>query len=122
MHRNSRRELLACRCSGRARFCKTRKADHRHASRGLDFDPKFPFHHPERPDLKRSPMEAPIENEVAEMREFGLKYAVLINPRYLRLGQLVHQLLPAQVSEAVRGARTARSGRARTRRTASLLG
>src|SRR6516165_5951104 len=46
------------------------------------FDPKFPFHHPERPDLKRVDVEAPIENEVAEMREFGLRYAVLINPRY----------------------------------------
>src|SRR5438552_8897032 len=46
------------------------------------FDPKFPFHHPERPELKRVEVEAPIENEVAEMREFGLKYAVLINPRY----------------------------------------
>ena len=46
------------------------------------FDPKFPFHHPERPDLKRVPVEAPIENEVAEMREFGLRYAVLINPRF----------------------------------------
>lgn len=46
------------------------------------FDPKFPFHHPERLDLKRVPVEAPIENEVAEIKEFGLKYAVLINPRY----------------------------------------
>src|ERR1700689_753640 len=46
------------------------------------FDPKFPFHHPERPDLKRLEVEAPIENEVAEMDEFGLKYAVLINPRF----------------------------------------
>jgi len=46
------------------------------------FDPKFPFHHPERPDLKRVSVEAPIENEVAAMDEFGLKYAVLINPRY----------------------------------------
>jgi len=46
------------------------------------FDPKFPFHHPERPDLHRVAAEAPIENEVAEMKEFGLKYAVLINPRY----------------------------------------
>ena len=42
----------------------------------------FPFHHPEHPELKRVAVEAPIENEVAEMREFGLKYAVLINPRY----------------------------------------
>src|SRR2546427_331211 len=46
------------------------------------FDPKFPFHHPERPELKRVEVEAPIENEVAEMREYGLRYAVLINPRY----------------------------------------
>ncbi|HEY3835345.1 MAG TPA: amidohydrolase family protein [Bryobacteraceae bacterium] len=46
------------------------------------FDPKFPFHHPERPNLKRVEVEAPIENEVEEMREFGLKYAVLINPRF----------------------------------------
>ncbi|MGI8990489.1 MAG: amidohydrolase family protein [Bryobacteraceae bacterium] len=46
------------------------------------FDPKFPFHHPERPDLKRVPVEAPIENEVAEMQDFGLAYAVLINPRF----------------------------------------
>jgi predicted TIM-barrel fold metal-dependent hydrolase len=46
------------------------------------FDPKFPFHHPERPELKRVDVEAPIENEVDEMRDFGLRYAVLINPRY----------------------------------------
>jgi predicted TIM-barrel fold metal-dependent hydrolase len=46
------------------------------------FDPRFPFHHPERPDLKRTDVEGPIENEVAEMRDFGLKYAVLINPRF----------------------------------------
>lgn len=44
-------------------------------------DPRFPFHHPERPNLKVD-MAAPIENEVEEMRAFGLKYAVLINPRY----------------------------------------
>jgi predicted TIM-barrel fold metal-dependent hydrolase len=46
------------------------------------FDPKFPFHHPERPELKRVDLEAPIENEVAELRDFGLRYAVLINPRF----------------------------------------
>jgi predicted TIM-barrel fold metal-dependent hydrolase len=46
------------------------------------FDPKFPFHHPERPELKRVDVEAPIENEVSEMRDFGLRYAVLINPRF----------------------------------------
>ncbi|HUQ95321.1 MAG TPA: amidohydrolase family protein [Bryobacteraceae bacterium] len=46
------------------------------------FDPKFPFHHPERPDLKRVEVEAPIENQVSQMRDFGLKYAVLVNPRY----------------------------------------
>lgn len=46
------------------------------------FDPQFPFHHPEHPELKRVPVEAPIENEVDEMREFGLKYTVLVNPRF----------------------------------------
>ncbi|MCX6625978.1 MAG: amidohydrolase family protein [Acidobacteria bacterium] len=46
------------------------------------FDPKFPFHHPERPELKRVAVEGPIENQVAQMQEFGLKYAVLITPRY----------------------------------------
>ena len=44
-------------------------------------DPKFPFAHPERPNLK-VPMAAPIENQVEQMKDFGLKYAVLINPRY----------------------------------------
>src|ERR1051326_1442084 len=46
------------------------------------FDPNYPFQHPERPDLKRVPVEAPIEHEVEEMRDFGIRYAVLINPRY----------------------------------------
>lgn len=45
-------------------------------------DPKFPFHHPEHPELKRVDIPAPIENEVADIHEFGLKYAVLINPRF----------------------------------------
>ena len=44
-------------------------------------DPKFPFAHPERPNLKVA-MAAPIENQVEQMKDFGLKYAVLINPRY----------------------------------------
>lgn len=44
-------------------------------------DPKFPFAHPERPNLK-VPMAAPIENEVECMKDFGIRYAVLINPRY----------------------------------------
>ena len=44
-------------------------------------DPKFPFHHPERPNLK-VPMAAPIENQVEQMKDFGLRYAVLINPRF----------------------------------------
>lgn len=44
-------------------------------------DPKFPFAHPERPNLKVD-QPAPIENQVEQMRDFGLKYAVLINPRY----------------------------------------
>jgi predicted TIM-barrel fold metal-dependent hydrolase len=47
-------------------------------------DPKFPFHHPERPKLTvaDAKMPAPIENQVEVMKDFGLKYAVLINPRY----------------------------------------
>lgn len=45
-------------------------------------DPEFPFHDPEHANLKRVPIAAPVENEVREMREFGIKYAVLINPRY----------------------------------------
>jgi predicted TIM-barrel fold metal-dependent hydrolase len=45
-------------------------------------DPKFPFHDPEHPNLKRVLIAAPVENEVREMRDFGIKYAVLINPRY----------------------------------------
>jgi predicted TIM-barrel fold metal-dependent hydrolase len=44
-------------------------------------DPKFPFAHPERPNLQVS-APAPIENQVEQMKDFGLKYAVLINPRY----------------------------------------
>lgn len=44
-------------------------------------DPKFPFGHPERPDAKPS-MAAPIENQVEQMKDFGLSYAVLVNPRY----------------------------------------
>jgi predicted TIM-barrel fold metal-dependent hydrolase len=44
-------------------------------------DPKFPFAHPERPNVT-VPMAAPIENQVEQMKEFGLKYTVLVNPRY----------------------------------------
>ncbi|PYT31030.1 MAG: amidohydrolase [Acidobacteria bacterium] len=44
-------------------------------------DPKFPFHHPEHPEA-RPEIAAPIENEVQEIRDYGLRYAVLINPRY----------------------------------------
>ena len=41
-------------------------------------DPKFPFAHPERPDLKRVAVQAPIENQVQQMKDFGLRYAVLM--------------------------------------------
>lgn len=44
-------------------------------------DPKFPFKHPERPDL-RATSEANIDFQVEQMRDYNLKYAVLINPRY----------------------------------------
>jgi predicted TIM-barrel fold metal-dependent hydrolase len=44
-------------------------------------DPRFPFHHPERPDAKPTDS-AGVENEVEQMHDFGIRYAVLINPRY----------------------------------------
>src|SRR5687768_16728151 len=44
-------------------------------------DPKYPFRHPEQPDLKVD-VAAPIEDQVPQMRDYGLKFAVLINPRY----------------------------------------
>jgi predicted TIM-barrel fold metal-dependent hydrolase len=78
---SSRREFLALAAAGVA----AAKPDHLIIDTHLEvwtFDPKFPFHHPERPDLKRVDVEAPIENEVAVMRDFGLKYTVLVNPRY----------------------------------------
>jgi hypothetical protein len=43
-------------------------------------DPRFPIHHPEHAEEKPE-ISAPIENEVEETREYGLRYAVLINPR-----------------------------------------
>ena len=45
-------------------------------------DPRFPFAHPERPDLKKVAVQGPIENQVEQMKDFGLRYAVLITPRY----------------------------------------
>jgi predicted TIM-barrel fold metal-dependent hydrolase len=45
-------------------------------------DARFPFHHPERPDLKSVPVQGPIENQVEQMKDFGLRYTVLVNPRY----------------------------------------
>lgn len=44
-------------------------------------DPRFPFQHPERPDF-RAKDSAPVENQVAQMGDFNIRYAVLINPRY----------------------------------------
>lgn len=45
-------------------------------------DPAFPFSHPERGNDLQVEVAAPIENQVGQMRDFGLRYAVLINPRY----------------------------------------
>lgn len=45
-------------------------------------DPKFPFNHPERGKDLKVDIAAPIENQVEQMRDFGLRYAVLINPRF----------------------------------------
>src|SRR5262249_13033307 len=44
-------------------------------------DPRFPFRHPERPAAAPE-VSAPIENQVAQMRDYGLTYTVLINPRF----------------------------------------
>ncbi len=78
---NSRREFLALATAGLAAAKPDRLIIDTHLE-VWTFDPKFPFHHPERPDLKRVDVEAPIENEVAVMRDFGLKYTVLVNPRF----------------------------------------
>jgi predicted TIM-barrel fold metal-dependent hydrolase len=77
----NRRQFLALAAAGLPRAAAPRLIIDTHLE-VWTFDPKFPFHHPEHPELKRVAIEAPIENEVAEMRQFGLKYAVLINPRY----------------------------------------
>jgi predicted TIM-barrel fold metal-dependent hydrolase len=47
----------------------------------LELEMRYPFRHPEHPD-RRPTISAPVENQVQVMREFGLRYAVLINPRY----------------------------------------
>lgn len=81
LHASSRRQFLAQAAAAVA----AAKTDRLIIDTHLEvwtFDPKFPFHHPERPDLKRVEVEAPIENEVAEMHDFGLKYTVLVNPRF----------------------------------------
>src|SRR5579885_3449613 len=44
-------------------------------------DPRFPFHHPEHPEAKPT-MDATIDDQVADMREFDIRYTVLVNPRY----------------------------------------
>ncbi len=46
-----------------------------------DLDPRFPFAHPERPDFKAKDR-APVQNQIEQMRDFNIRYAVLINPRY----------------------------------------
>jgi predicted TIM-barrel fold metal-dependent hydrolase len=81
MQRNNRREFLALAAASLASAKSSKLIIDTHLEVWTS-DPKFPFHHPERPDLKRVPVDAPIENEVAEMDEFGLKYTVLVNPRY----------------------------------------
>ena len=45
-------------------------------------DPRFPFNHPESGRDLKVEVAAPIENQVEQMRDFVLRYAVLINPRY----------------------------------------
>jgi predicted TIM-barrel fold metal-dependent hydrolase len=43
---------------------------------------KYPFRHPEPERFRPPATESPIENQVGDMRRFGIRYAVLINPRY----------------------------------------
>ena len=76
----SRRSLLAAPLAG-ALKAKARLLIDTHLEVWTD-DPRFPFAHPERPDLKRVAVQGPIENQVEQMKEFGLKYAVLVTPRY----------------------------------------
>lgn len=78
---SSRREFLAVAAAGLAAGKPKRLIIDTHLE-VWTYDPKFPFHHPEHPEIQRVPVNGPIENEVDEMDEFGLKYAVLINPRY----------------------------------------
>jgi predicted TIM-barrel fold metal-dependent hydrolase len=81
-HQFTRRSFLATAAAGLAAGAQPQRLIIDTHLEVWTFDPKYPFHHPERPDLKRVAVEAPIENEVSEMQEFGLKYAVLINPRF----------------------------------------
>ena len=46
------------------------------------FNAKYPFRHPEPERFQPPSLEAPIENQVAVMDEFDIRYGVLINPRY----------------------------------------
>jgi len=80
-HAISRRQFLASAAAPLAAAKPARLIIDTHLEVWTD-DPRFPFHHPEHPEIKTLPVQAPIENEVEEMKDFGLKYAVLINPRY----------------------------------------
>ena len=76
----TRRAFLPALAAGAASAAKDRLIIDTHVE-VWTLDPRFPFRHPERPDLK-VPMAAPIENQVEQMKDFGLDYGVLINPRY----------------------------------------
>ena len=81
MQRNNRRTFLALAAASLASAKSEKLIIDTHLEVWTS-DPKFPFRHPEHPELTRVSVQAPIENEVAEMDEFGLKYTVLVNPRY----------------------------------------
>src|SRR6187401_332208 len=87
----NRRELLAGTLAAVSAAAAARTAEGADAPQRLlidthlevwTLDPKFPFNHPESGRNLKVEMAAPIENQVEQMRDFGLKYAVLINPRY----------------------------------------
>ena len=84
-------------------------------------DPKYPFRHPERPDL-RVDEAAPIENQVAQMRRLRPEVWSADQPALLRLGQLAISRQPPPLSQPLRRPRPDRPARSARRRPAPVLG
>ena len=73
-------------------------------------DPKFPFKHPENPNAKPNSA-APIENQIEQMKDFGIKYGVLITPRYFGWDNSYTEYALRKASEHVRRPRPPQSSR-----------